>query len=84
MLSMHGVVKTFYKGGVSQNFLSLFTQDKEQLSSISCVQYRIIISNIIPRREMSVHLSVLFRRVSQRFRGILNANEVADLLTVAE
>ena len=33
---------------------------------------------------MSVHLSVLFRRVSQRFRDILNANEVADLLTVAE
>lgn len=33
---------------------------------------------------MSVHLSVLFQRVSQRFRGILNANEVADLLTVVE
>lgn len=83
MLSMYGVVKTFYKGGVSQNFLSLFIQDKEQFSSISCVQYNIIIWNIILRKNLNP-LFVLFWRVSQWFRGILNANEGADLLTVAE
>lgn len=64
MLSMYGVVKTFYKGGVSQNFLSLFIQDKEQFSSISCVQYNIIIWNIILRKNLNP-LFVLFWRVSQ-------------------
>ena len=83
MLSMYGVVKTFYKGGVSQNFLSLFIQDKKQFSAISCVQCRIIIWNIILRTNLNP-LFVLFWRVSQWFRGILNANEVANLLTVAE
>lgn len=63
--------------------LSITIQDKEQFSSISCVQYNIIIWNIILRKNLNP-LFVLFWRVSQWFRGILNANEGADLLTVPE